>query len=84
MNTEDHGAMTIDYEQSLFPSLVRRASEMKSARRGAERRGEAMRGARGKSAFRSQFSRGADYFLADIFSLARRTTLGKGTARSLL
>ena len=38
MNTEDHGAMTIDYEQSLFPSLVRRASEMKSARRGDERR----------------------------------------------
>ena len=79
----------IDYEQSLFPTLVRPASENKSVRKINRRRAKTGSERRaGKESVhavplfprgsRFQFSRGAKLFFSAIFfSLARRTKLGK-------
>ena len=52
----------VDYEHSLFPSSVRRASEKDSARKINRRRAKTLF----PRASRSQFSRGADLFFSLI------------------
>ena len=69
---------------ALFPSLVCRVSEKKSAKKKKKKIGEKSKSApRGRG--RSQFSHGADLFLSPNFFFRWRNGLSceRGTARSL-